>query len=240
MKKRNRSNSMPRVFPWIDLILFLLLTGFGTWVIVSKPWALDPASAAALSGSMYGGAALLLGNWINRLVDWHRTTVDAAQRVEKLKALIAAELVDVAIGLMDAKQLMDAAINSLTAGGPVSTSLDMSRYRPRAMSLTENLGTDLLMLETVVIDALATLRTNLTVTRQAMDDITFGANFGLLRATELSNGLGHDMTVLSQTIQHVAPDRKLQMPGNEPELLTRILERSSRPRVIDRVPPLQP
>lgn len=231
---------MPRVFPWIDLILFLLLTGFGTWVIASKPWALDPASAAALSGSTYGGAALLLGNWINRLVDWHRTTVDAAQRVEKLKTLIAAELVDVAISLMGAKQLMDAAVNSLTAGGPVSESLDMGRNRPRAMSFTEDLGSELLMLDTVAIDALATLRTNLTITRHTMDEITFGANFGLLRATELSNGLGHDMTVLSQTIQHIAPDRKLQMPGKAPELLTRILERASRPTVIDQVPPLQP
>lgn len=240
MNKHSLINTMPRAFPWTDLILFLLLTAIGTWVIVSKPWALDPASAAALSGAMYGGAALLLGNWINRVSEWRRTTAEAAQRVEKLKALIAAELVDVAIGLMGAKQLMDAAINSLTAGGPASTSLDMIRYRPRAMSLTEGLGSELLVLETAAIDALVTLSTNLSITRQAMDEVTQAANPGLLRTTQLSNGLGHDMTVLSQTIQHVAPDRKLQMPGKEPELLSRILERASRPPVIDRMPPLQP
>ena len=228
---------MHRIVSWIDLALFILLIGFGLWVVAGQPWGFDLAAAAALAGALFGGAALLLGNWINRFNERYQADNELVQRVEKIKALIAAELVDVAIGLMDAKKLMDAAIISLKAGGPVSQRLDMSRYRPRSMSLTESLGTELLAVEKAAIDALATLRTNLTITRQTMDDITHGANFGLLRATELSNGLGHDMTVLSQTIQYIAPDRKLQFPGKEPELLTEILARASRPPVDPLRPP---
>jgi hypothetical protein len=85
MIKRSLTNTLPRAFPWIDLILFIVLAAFGTLVIVSKPCALDPPSAAALSGAMYGGAALLLGNWINRVSEWRRTTAEAAQRVELVK-----------------------------------------------------------------------------------------------------------------------------------------------------------
>lgn len=229
MIKRSLTNTLPRAYPWIDLILFILLTAFGTLVIVSKPWALDPPSAAALSGAMYGGAALLLGNWINRVSEWRRATAEAAQRVEKIKTLIAAELVDVAIGLMEAKQLMDAAIFSLNSGGSVSQTIDMSRYRPRPYYLTDSLGGELLVLDSATIDALATLRTNLAITRQSMDGIAGSPNFGLLRATELSNEVGHDMAVLSQTIQLIAPNRKLLFPGKEPELLSTILVRASRP-----------
>lgn len=228
----NRSLTIaPRALPWIDLILFLLLTAFGTWVIVNRPWTLDPASAAALSGAVYGGAALLLGNWINRVSEWRRITAEAAQRIEKLKALIAAELVDVAIGLMAAKQLMDAVITSLNAGGTVSPTLDMKRYRPRLMSLTDSLGSELLMLDAETIDALATLRTNLAISRRTMGETTLNANFSLLKAIELSNAVGHDMSVLSHSIQLIAPNRKLQFPGKEPELLSAILARTSRPIV---------
>jgi hypothetical protein len=227
MIKHSQNNTAQGSFPWIDLILFIVLTSFATWMIISKPWALDRESAAALSGAMYGGAALLLGNWINRVSEWRRTAAEAAQRIEKLKALIAAELVDVAIGLIEGKQLMDASIISLNAAGSVSKTLDMNRYRPRQLSLTESLSSELLVLDRAQIDALATLRTNLAMTRQYMDEITFGENFGLLRATELSNILSHDMTVLSKTFQLLAPGRKLHARGTEPELITKVLERAA-------------
>ncbi len=222
-------NDMSRLVGWIDLVLFLALIAFGLWVVVCQPWKLDGAAAASLAGAVFGGAALLLGNWINRSSDRHKSEHEQLQRVEKIKALIAAELVDVAIGLMDAKKLMDAAIVSLNAGGPVATTLDMSRYRPRTMSFTDGLGAELLALEKASIDALTTLRSNLAVTRQAMDEITDGANFGLLKATSLSNGLGHDMTVLSETFGHIAPDRKLQLPGKDPEPIRAILVTAAKP-----------
>ena len=222
-----RHLSLPHAFPCIDLILFLLLTMFSTWIVISRPWGLDSPSAASLSGSMYGGAALLLGNWINRIREWQTTKAETAQRIDKLKTLIAAELAQLAIGLIEAKKLMDAAIISFKTGGPVTPTINMSRYRPRPMPFAENIGSELLTLDEATLDALATLRTNLALTRQSMDEITLGANFGLIKATSISDALSHDMAVLSQTIRLIAPNRRLSLPGKKPELLTSILERAA-------------
>ena len=188
-----------KIMNHIDLVLFVALVAFGGYVLACRPWGIghDQAAAAGLAGALFGGTALLLGNWINRANDRFKAAQEQAGQVEKLKALIAAELVDVACGLMSAKQLVDVAVTSLHVGGPVSETLDMSLYRPRQMPFTDSLGTKLLALEKGAIDAIATLRSNLAVTRQGMDDVTAGARFGLLKATSRSNGLSHDMTVLA-------------------------------------------
>lgn len=215
----------------IDLVLFLALVAFGWYVLAFRPWGIghDQAAAAGLAGALFGGAALLLGNWINRFSDRLKAAQEQADQVEKLKAMIAAELVDVACGLMSAKQLVDAAIISARAGGQVSGALDMSLYRPRQMPFTDSLGTKLLAFEKGAIDAIATLRSNLAVTRQGMDEVTASARFGLLKASSLSNGLGHDMTVLAEVFTHIAPTHKLLIGDAEPELVTEILKRTAKP-----------
>lgn len=72
-----------------------------------------------LAGALFGGAGLLLGNWINRFNDRLKASKEQTAEVGKLKAMIAAELIDMACGLISAKQLIDAAIVNLEAGGPV-------------------------------------------------------------------------------------------------------------------------
>jgi hypothetical protein len=199
------------------------------YVVFSRPGGIDQAAAASLAGALFGGAALLLGNWINRANDQCKTAREQAGEIEKLKTMIAAELVDVACGLMSAKQLVDAAIISARAGGQVSETLDMSSYRPRQMPFTDSLGTKLLILKNGAIDAIATLRSNLAVTRQLMDEVTAGARFGLPKATFLSNTLSQDMTVLAEVFTHIAPTRKLLIADAEPELVTEILKRAAKP-----------
>lgn len=215
----------------VDLLLFSALVAIGWYVLACSPWGIgrDPAAAAGLAGALFGGAALLLGNWINRANDRFKAAQEQAGEVEKLKAMIAAELVDVACGLISAKDLVDAAIISLGAGGSAPMPSGMGPYRPRQMPFTDSLGTKLLVLEKVAIDALATLRSNLAVTRQSMDEVTAGARFGLLQATSLSNGLGHDMNVLAEVFTHIAPDRKLSIRDAEPELVTKILKCKATP-----------
>ena len=180
-----------------------------------------------LAGALFGGAAVLLGNWINRVNSRHQNFCEIEERREKLKALVGAELVNVAVGLIGAKNLMDAAIVSAVAQGSVATQLDMGRYRPRAMPFTDSLGTELLILEHRAIDALTTLRSNLAITTREMDEITSGTTFRLLKATALSNGLGHDMTILAKALECFIPTRKLTVPGKEPELATTILKRAA-------------
>lgn len=220
---------MRGILTYFDLLLFLLLVASGWYVLAYRPWGVDPAAASGLAGALFGGAALLLGNWINRANDSFKAAQEQASQVKKLKALITAELVDVACGLMGAKKLVDAAIISLRAGGPVSESLDMSPYRPHQMPFTDRLGPKLLALEQGAIDAIATLQSNLAITRQSMDEVTAGARFGLLKATSLSTGLGHDMIVLAEAFTHIEPSRKLLLPDAAPEPVTEILKRAAQP-----------
>ena len=147
---------------------------------------------------------------------------------ESGKMLIRAELVDVACGVMSANELMDAALISCKAGGDVEISPDMRLYRPRTMSFTDCLGVELLVLEKPAIEALTTLRSNLTMTRLTMDQIGIGTSFGYLKATWLSNQLKGDMIVLSATFGHIAPDCMLKLPGKEPELATEIMNKAAK------------
>jgi hypothetical protein len=223
-----------RIVGGIDLALFVALIAFGLWVIWTRPLALDAAAAASLAGALFGGAAVLLGNWINRSNERQKADVELEQKCTKLMTLIAAELVNVTAGLLDAKRLMDAAITTLKAGGAGVGQVDMNQYLPRGMPFTESLGVELLMLESPAVDALTTLRSNLAQTRRAMEG-TAGpvkATFGLslTTATALSNALAHDMTVLSEAFEHIAPTRKLILPGGEkPKLVTEILKLAAQP-----------
>ncbi|HTR24385.1 MAG TPA: hypothetical protein VMI10_10400 [Terriglobales bacterium] len=215
-----------------DLVLVVVLVAFGFWLLTGHSEILglnpkpDAAAVATLVGALFGGAAILLGNWINRYNERKRAASDLRQRRTKLKALIAAELVDVFAGLIGTKELLDAALSTLNAGGHVDDQLDMTWIMPRNMPFTERLGVELLTLEQPAIDALVTLRSNLAITRKDMVAVTEGRErFGLLRITALSRGVAHGMAVLAKAFELIAPDRKLALQGQPPELAIAILNR---------------
>lgn len=62
-----------------------------------------------------------------------------------------------------------------------------------------------------------------------MDEVTAGARFGLLKATSLSESLGHDMAVLAEVFTHIAPTRTFSIADAVPELATEILKRAAKP-----------
>src|SRR5579863_5236144 len=112
MGRRLASNS--------DFILFLALVAGGLYVIFWPVQGFDPGASAALAGALFGGAALLLGNWINRYNQFSTEEAELAQRRDKLKTLLGAELVNVATTLIDAKRFVDSALISLRAGATIS------------------------------------------------------------------------------------------------------------------------
>jgi len=57
-------------------VLVAALTASGLWVVVCKPWGLDGPTAGALAGVLFGGAAVLLGNLINRANQRHEKTAE--------------------------------------------------------------------------------------------------------------------------------------------------------------------
>jgi len=229
--KKHLGKLLGRIAGISDLMLCGALVAVGLWLIVCPLRGMDSGAEAALAGALFGGAAILLGNWINRYNEWRRATTDLEQRRAKVMALIVAELVDVAAGLIDAKRVVDAACTSLEAGGTVGEKLNMTWIMPRYMPFTESLGLELLILEQPVINALVTLRSNLSITRLGMEEITEGReSFGFLRITALSNGLGHDMRVLAKVFELTAPDHEFVLGDDQPpELVTTILNRSAGP-----------
>lgn len=140
--------------------------------------------------------------------------------------MIAAELVNVACGLIGAKEMMDSAVETVKAGGSLPNNADLTIDAPRLMPFTDNLGSELLLLQQREIDVLATLRSNLAVTRISMDEVSSGRRrFGLLTATQLEGMIRHDMNILSEAFEIFAPERKLALIGKDPELATTTLKR---------------
>ena len=217
MRKFMQSNS--------DLGLFLVLVAVGLWIILWPIHGFDPGASAALAGALFGGAALLLGNWINRCNEVGAGAAELEERKAKLKTLLAAELVNVAASLIDAKRFVDAALVTLEAGGTVEPRQDMSWLMP-PRPFNDRLDLEILILEQPAIDALVTLRSNLWKTGRAMTAITEGRDvYGWLRATALSGGLAHDMTVLTKVFEHIAPTREFALEYKSPELAISILKR---------------
>jgi len=224
MARRLMSNS--------DLFLFVVLIAGSWWIIRYPIHGFDPGASAPLAGALVGGAALLLGNWINRYndskaaaVELQKRASEVESRTKRLETLLAAELVNVAASLIDAKKFVDAALISLKAGGTVEARQDMSWLMP-PRPFNDDLELELLILEQPAIDALVTLRSNLFKTRRAMAGITDGRdNFGWLRATALSGALAQDMTVLSKVFEYIAPTREFVVDDKPPELAISILKR---------------
>ncbi len=219
--------------------LWRVMAGEPMWVIAlvvvglallrGQSAAFDVAATASLVGALFGAAAILAGNWINR----RRTQNQAAQDLEdqraKLKTLIAAELVNVAVGLMSGKEYTDAAVISGRAGAAMPNAVDLTLYLPRAMPFTDSLGAQLLALDEQTIDVLSTLRSSLTATRAQMQDASAEGRMGLLRAEALSNGQAHSMGVLVDVFKRVAPDRKFQREGEAAELVIDMLTKAAKP-----------
>jgi hypothetical protein len=219
-----------RIVGGCDLVLAALIAVGGLGLMLYLNQKLDAAAVAALAGALFGGAAVLVGNWINRRDTVQRVSADLVRRRASLKTMIGAELVNVVAGHMGAKDILDAAIISMRAGGHVGDRLDMARYMPREMPFTDGLGVEILALDQQAIDALATLRSNLAITRMSMAAITDGRErFGLLQCTALGDAIRQDMAILATTFACIAPTRQLALPGEPAEPATEILRRLALP-----------
>jgi hypothetical protein len=220
-----------RIVPFSDLVLVVVLVAAAyLWWPRNRT---DAEVGATLAGALFGGAAVLLGNWINRWNEQQRAaevTRRAAEDLERrryqLKSLIAAELSDVAAGLLGALQFATAArAGVLQRGGPLP--VNMSMHLPRAMPFTFSLGEGLWVLEPLAINALATVRANLTVLRSTMEDVTAGEGAGWSDVNRLLNTLRHTMVELAKAFDQIAPAHMLRAEDKPPERASLILRRAA-------------
>jgi hypothetical protein len=142
------------------------------------------------------------------------------------KTLIAAELVNVSGGYIGLHRTMRVAQRAIAAGESVPGQVDFSNEMPRSMPFTSALGTELLVLSPSEIDVLSTLESNLSLTQRQLQEVSAGKrNFGLLTVPALSQGIAHDMDILAQAFEKLAPLRKLAVENQPPELAPVLLRR---------------
>jgi len=154
---------MRRAFASPDFVLFLVLTLFAIGIMWWQHGTIRAEAASTLAGAIFGGAALLLGNWLNRFGEATRERNSLATRKQKLEAVITAELRTVAIGLITAKDHF----LGLSREAPqdpdhtVKTAV-AALLAPTDLPLTMGLGGELFILDTAALDALITLQDALT------------------------------------------------------------------------------
>ena len=222
--------TLHRVSRYSELALALALVALGAWLLMHPPakigpGELDPSSWATLVGAIVGAAAILVGNSINRFAQRVTARDEQHVRATKLRALITAELVNVAVGHIQAKRALIAAHTSATAQGYVQSPTDLSAWYPRQMPLTDASGAALIDLEPGEIESLATVKANLAQTRSAMEEVSSGrSGFGLLRITVISDAISHDLRCLAEAFRRIAPTRQLQIPEEEPALASELLD----------------
>lgn len=209
----------------LDWILCLALAALGVAIVPWRPLGLDQPSAAALAGALFGGAALLLGNAISRHAARSQAELDRIDQAIKLRALIGAELVDVAAGLLEVHGRLGGAIATLLNDGEVAGA-DLVAFRLRELTYAAGSGADLLLLDRPTVHALATLRAHWALTRQRLDEVRAQARLGLRQARALSQALAGDMQRLARALHHTAPEHQLWHAGQS-EPVVALLSRAA-------------
>jgi hypothetical protein len=140
-------------------------------LLLGRDHGLPDEVIGGLVGSLIGAAAILSGV----LFDRHQRRQDEKradeERRNKLKALITAELVNLAAGLIEAKRFADFAADAAERGHPEASPRALSGHLPRQMTFTNSLGVALLALSQREIDVLATLRANLVPVHRHYDSL---------------------------------------------------------------------
>jgi hypothetical protein len=211
----------------IQTALVVILAAAG----VAAPWVgpmlkLPPPSTGAFTGALIAAAATMLGALLTRLVTRADKKSSDADRRLAIKTLITAELVNVSAGYISLQRTIEAAQGTIEAGGSVPTRVDFSNETPRSMPFTSALGIELLILSPKEIDVLSTLESNMALTRGQLQEFTTGKrSFNLLTVLSLGQAIAHDMDILAQGFEKLAPLRKLAVQNQPPELAPVLLRR---------------
>ncbi len=221
----NMRGHWKRTGGWLPVVILVIASVL--LLALGRHRGLSDDAVGGLVGSLIGAAAILSGVLFDRRQRRADELEEREERHRKLKTIIAAELVNVASGLISAKRFVDAAVHQATFTDPGSK-VDLSGQLPRPMPITNNLGVELLILTPREIDVLTTLRSNLTITEASMREETESKQaFGLLASKKIQGGIQHDMGILAEGFAEIAPDRKLALEGRAPELASACLARMS-------------
>lgn len=206
------------------LPVFLLAAGAVAligWIAVHG--GLSEGSLGALLGALVGAAAILGGVLIDRGQGRGEAARAAAERRDKMKSLITAELVSVAGGLFEAADFVGTVVRSPRTN---VSSGDLADYVNRPMPFTTALGAELLALSPREIDQISMLRSGLSQTETLMlkeKNPTAPVSPAALQA--ILSGIRRDMRLLADAFEAFAPERTLTLDGETPERASTLLRR---------------
>ncbi len=222
-------NPPSRWMPWL-LIVVMAIVGVAMPSLGPRFFGLSPTDNAVLSGSLGGALIGAAGAMLALLImDWRQQAAAEQARQQRQgnaeKLIITAELVNVAMGMITTKKTMDIAIGTAEQGVILPDEQNFERDMPRNMPLTDALAAELLILTADALDALVTLKSNIERTGEGLREISSGRrSFGLLAARQISTSLAHDMIILAECFDHLAPTRKFKMhKDSEPRMASAVL-----------------
>lgn len=147
----------------------------------------------------------LFGILADRWLMQQTKEIERRENITKIQNLVTAELLDIAAGMIVAKEYMDAAVATANAGGSLPSKDNLRHITPQRIPFTDNLGTTLLLLGPRQNDVLAILRLNLAVTSSSMDEVTVGQlSFGLLSAQALRESIRCNMQIVAKAFDKFA------------------------------------
>jgi hypothetical protein len=175
-----------------------------TVVVLGKCFSLQGEITGALAGALIGGAGVILGGSLEAAERRRAAARDEEILRSKLKTLIAAELVSVALGYVTAHRFISGSLDALQHGAPAEPTTDLSEYGPTPLSWATALLSESLVLSERQLDILVTLGTNMAMTRLALREVGTGARpFNMLSAQRLKDGITHDMDILAQASKNL-------------------------------------
>lgn len=208
---------------WIAMAALVVIAALVLWI--GPCVGLDPAVSGSIVGALIGGAGVLLGITLDRAARHADERTADAEKRRRLKTLIAAELVNLAAGMLDAHRIITSDIEAIAAGA-VPGAFEAERYMPREMAIVSGMGAELLVLSEREIDVLSTLMSNLQITRGSIADrAAIGGALTLMDASLLKSEFAHDLGLVAEAFEEFAPTRKFRMPGAAAEELATVLLR---------------
>lgn len=197
----------------IDIYLAIFLVVMGIAILIF-PWVEKSEIKGALAGALISGAALLLGNWINRYNDRYLVEEETEKNRVKLKALIVPNLVNVFYNLMYIKNQLD---NFSEYSVGYNEKLEDSEFYDfiSKISVTilslEYLGAELLLLEKHDINSLAMLRIGLEETRILVGNISLYRGQHAFDNPFLSEKIKANMGLLCTAFEQITPTLELNL-----------------------------
>ena len=183
--------------------------------------------AASLAGALFGAAAVFVGAEISRIDKRANEKRELEARQHRLRTALTAELVGICVNHMESAKLFRSAVQAIANGTHVGT-IDLDRYMPPEAPIYRALLNEITALAEKEIDALTTFYSGVAVTQRTIRELQrAGGPLTLFNAENLAGSFEHGCAVGATLFSRLAPDRKIQMPGAEPILMSSALQQAA-------------